>query len=658
MGRETIGGYEIVQEMLRDGMTTVYRAYQPSLDRYVALKALRSADNADPETQERFRQEAHMIARLRHPNIVQVYDLIEQGEQLYLVMELVEGKSLRDRLGGPLDPQQALAIIAQVGAALDLAHANGIVHRNVKPNNVLLDAQGRVLLTDFGIARLLEASAEQTGEQVAPDYLSPEQVAGHAVGPAADMYALGVMAFEMLTGQLPFRGDTTLAVMRAHVQDPVPRASEVNRSLPPEVDVVLEHAMAKEPGERYHTAAQLAAELRHALGPASEPTRETRASTPEAVVPTPSLPVVSPADAAKRSRPTLTLALLAVALAVAAIALGLWALPSRAPVDASPTAAISVPPSDALAQAQNAQRAPTAVQPVSELAATDTPRAVSQSVQSPEPAVSVSPAATLAPSLQTPTASAGQTQQSEHAVFMAISRDGVNFGADYQLAGPQGMYVAAFGSPGGGMRIYTSSRHGGKLRLWSTTDYRNWVEQPLQTSISTVFADVIRLADGSYRLYYVPAAEVARVTEERPLRSATSPDGVVFRDEPGERLVAAGLVYPSVARVGGGWTLIASQLDRQGTVSRLSAFSRDGLEFALDEDVLVPSGATKITAYDEALHLFVPGPAVTSWNSRDGRRWQLDPGVRLRVSGGKPMLQIGIIKTDDGVYRAIYTLSG
>ena len=208
---DTLNGYRIVEPLGAGGMATVYRAYQPALDRFVAVKVLAANAGQDPRFRERFRREAQTVAALRHPNILVVYDWGEQDGTAYLVSELVEGGTLADRLGTPLTCEQSLQFLRPVASALDYAHERGVVHRDVKPSNVLLHPDGTPVLADFGVARMLEGSAFLTSAGVlvgTPAYMAPEVLDEGEAGPSVDLYALGVMLYEMLTGSVPFTAAT------------------------------------------------------------------------------------------------------------------------------------------------------------------------------------------------------------------------------------------------------------------------------------------------------------------------------------------------------------------------------------------------------------------------------------------------------------------
>ena len=260
------GGYRIVAALGRGGMASVYRAHDAALERDVALKVLPPEFLHDPSFAERFRQEARVAARLEHPQIVPVHAFgIEQGRP-WMALRLITGGSLADRLRrGPLTPAEAASVLAEIAAALDYAHGRGVVHRDVKPANILLDDTGRAYLADFGIARLVEGSSVATATglvQGTPSYMAPEQAMGSKVDRLADVYALGVVAFECLTGRVPYTGDTPVAILMKHVSGPVPEPmpGEVPDGLTP----VLRRCLAKAPAARWPTAGGFAQELQRA----------------------------------------------------------------------------------------------------------------------------------------------------------------------------------------------------------------------------------------------------------------------------------------------------------------------------------------------------------------------------------------------------------
>jgi len=261
-----ISRYEIKSELGRGGMATVYHAYDPNFERDVAIKVLPQAMLHDPQFRVRFEREAKMIALLEHPAIVPVYDFGEQDGQPYIVMRYMAGRSLADQLKqGPMSMADTARIISRLAPALDAAHARGIIHRDLKPGNVLFDQYGNSFLSDFGIARLTQqGAATLTGTAIVgtPAYMSPEQVRGDKeIDGRSDIYALGILVYQTLTGKQPYRGDTMAKVMMMHVLDPVPNVLDERSDLPPGVVRVMEKALAKDPDERYSTSEEFAEAL-------------------------------------------------------------------------------------------------------------------------------------------------------------------------------------------------------------------------------------------------------------------------------------------------------------------------------------------------------------------------------------------------------------
>jgi hypothetical protein len=262
-------GYRIEELIGQGGMGVVYRAYDLRLKRTVALKLIAPELALDERFRERFARETELAMALEHPNVVPIYDAGDVDGRLYLAMRLVEGTDLKALLARPLEPAGALAICGQVARALDAAHAKGLVHRDVKPSNVLLDASEHVYLADFGLTRRLEDQGLQAGEGRSvgtPAYLAPEQIEGGLVDGRADVYALGCMLFECLTGSVPFRRSSRLATAWAHLEEEPPRPSELGSDLPEPLDAVIGKALAKEPDERYPTCGALIVAAEQALG--------------------------------------------------------------------------------------------------------------------------------------------------------------------------------------------------------------------------------------------------------------------------------------------------------------------------------------------------------------------------------------------------------
>jgi len=277
----TLGQYRIVACIGRGGMATVYRARQASLDRDVAIKVLPDFFAEDEGYRERFQQEAKSIARLKHPNILNVFDFGQERGITYLVLELVEGGTLSERLGRPMDLQEAVRIIRPIASALDHAHAQGVLHRDIKPSNILIHRDGTPVLGDFGLAKIagsvrrLTASGTVLGT---PEYMSPEYGAGEPIGPPSDLYSLAVVAYEMLTGRVPFEADTPAAVLLSHINKAVPPTRELVGELSGHVEDALRKALAKNPLERFDSATQFVAAL--------TPAAWVHGERPETIAPT------------------------------------------------------------------------------------------------------------------------------------------------------------------------------------------------------------------------------------------------------------------------------------------------------------------------------------------------------------------------------------
>ena len=293
MGK-TIGQYQIVDHLGKGGMAEVYKAYQPSLDRYVAIKVLHPIVATDEQFLTRFQREARSVATLRHQHIVQIFDFGNEGRTYYMVMEFVDGQTLKQKLnalraeGQVMPLEKVNEIVNQVAQALDYAHERGLIHRDVKPANILLTSEGDAVLSDFGIAHMVESTRQtMTGVVGTPEYMSPEQGQGHEMDPRSDAYSLGVVLYEMLTGTMPYQADTPLAVIFKHVRDPLPLPRQVNPSIPEAVERVTLKAMAKSPDGRYGSVGEMATALEHAiLGTAPPETHDL----PTQVVPQPAAP--------------------------------------------------------------------------------------------------------------------------------------------------------------------------------------------------------------------------------------------------------------------------------------------------------------------------------------------------------------------------------
>lgn len=265
-----LGKYEIGELIGQGGMAQVYKGYHPALKRIVAIKLIHSHLVDGEGFIQRFQREAQLVATLRHPNIVQVYDLDAYEGVYYMVMEFIDGQTLAERLA-QLHAQNNLLSLTQVVDlllvlcnALDYAHAQGMVHRDVKPGNVMFTSKGQPVLTDFGLAKIVSGTTNNASGLLlgTPRYMSPEQAYGESGDARSDIYALGVILFEMATGRIPFQGDTPMSIVLKKVNEPLPSASQINARVPEAIEQIIVKATEKMPQDRYQTCANLAAALR------------------------------------------------------------------------------------------------------------------------------------------------------------------------------------------------------------------------------------------------------------------------------------------------------------------------------------------------------------------------------------------------------------
>ncbi len=329
----SLGRYRLNERIGRGGMASVFRARDPELGRTVAIKVLPSFRQEDPTFVERFRREAQAVAALNHPNIVQIYDFGEDKGFMYIVMEYVSGGTLHEKMGHRFTVDEVLEYMGPVADALDHAHGEGIIHRDIKPSNILIDESGKPILSDFGLARMLDQQSQQiTGGSLygTPEYMSPEQAMGRPADAKSDLYSLGIIIYQMLLGQTPFRSSTPTTTLLAHIHEPVPPPRSVDPDVDPDVETVLIRALAKDPGERQETPTRLI----RALAGESEvvkpqevvdetvPTVEYAGETQEAEA------LAEPAEKPSRSVPTWAvlgvgvLVVAAVGVAVVALSLG------------------------------------------------------------------------------------------------------------------------------------------------------------------------------------------------------------------------------------------------------------------------------------------------------------------------------------------------
>ncbi len=300
---QMLGPYRIIGQIGQGGMATVYKAYQPSMDRNVAVKVLPTQLAESPEFVQRFKQEARTIARLEHPHILPVFDYGESDGTAYFVMRYLDAGTLKDRMqaGRPLSLNEIDRIFTQLTDALSYAHAHGVVHRDLKPANALIDSDGNLFLTDFGIAKILESASPRLTQTDAimgtPAYISPEQAQSRSVDQRSDIYSLGIILYEMVTGSVPFVADTPLAIILKHVSDPLPLPSIVKPDISAAIEQVILKALAKDPKDRFATAAEFVAAWKKAL---------TQNETARRVVEAPPTVVVQPPPTNKQvqARPT------------------------------------------------------------------------------------------------------------------------------------------------------------------------------------------------------------------------------------------------------------------------------------------------------------------------------------------------------------------
>ena len=373
---DTLGPYRIERELGRGGMAVVYLAYHQRLERYVALKVLHEHLQHDANLVDRFLFEARAASRLEHKNIVVVYDAGRADGRDYIAMAYVEGESLADvlqRVDGPLSLDFTLSVLSQVAEALDYAHRRGIVHRDIKPSNILVRENGHVLLADFGIAHAASMGALTQTDSVwgTPQYMSPEQAAGHKVDGRSDVYSLGVVSYQILTGEKPFQSDTAPTTPYAYQQRNLPDPRDKNPALPATLAAVLSMATAQDPAQRYSTAGVFVRSLRSVLQPKRSPATPLRT---------------------KSSSRGWLLLLAGLLLGLAAIAFGAWALTRNQsqPISPSPT-----PPIVSEITTAPTSLVPPAIKSTATPTASPTVTPTSTATVTPPPTVTPTPSLTL-----------------------------------------------------------------------------------------------------------------------------------------------------------------------------------------------------------------------------------------------------------------------
>ncbi len=279
---QSLGQYQVTAQIGKGGMSTVYQAIQTSMKRSVAIKVLPRTLTHEDKFLERFYREVEIVSSLQHPHILPVYDFGEFDGMPYIVMAYMSSGTLSDLISkGAIPPDETLRLVRQMADALDYAHRKGVIHRDFKPGNVLLDEQNNTYLTDFGLAKLSESSGQLTGTGIlgTPFYMAPEQAEPGALTPSADVYALGITLFQMLSGNVPFEAATPLGVLMAHMNQPVPDIRKLKPELPEDIQDVIDRAMAKSPQTRFATPGALAMALSYALEE-NKDVRRTTQTTP------------------------------------------------------------------------------------------------------------------------------------------------------------------------------------------------------------------------------------------------------------------------------------------------------------------------------------------------------------------------------------------
>jgi len=310
---QMLGPYQIIEQIGEGGMATVYKAYQPSMDRNVAIKVLPSQLADSAEFTKRFQQEARIIAKLEHPHILPVFDYGESEGITYLVMRYLDAGTLGEKMQKecPLPLAEIDRLFTQLAEALGYAHSYGIIHRDLKPSNALIDSQGNLFLTDFGIAKMLESASPRLTQTDAimgtPAYISPEQAQATKVNQRSDIYSLGIILYEMVTGRVPFIAETPLAVILKHVSDPLPKPSVLKLDVPEAIEKVVLRALEKQPSDRYATVDEFLSAWKRALDEskmASRPATDTIAAQAAPEIMLTNQPNETPVSNAQQSVPT------------------------------------------------------------------------------------------------------------------------------------------------------------------------------------------------------------------------------------------------------------------------------------------------------------------------------------------------------------------
>jgi len=508
-----LGKYEIIERLGRGGMAEVYRGYHKELDRYVAIKVLHAFLADDPEFKSRFEREAKNVARLRHPNIVQVYDFDydPEGESYYMVMELVEGATLKDRLTTIaerkelLPLEESLRIVRESAGALAYAHSRSMIHRDVKPANLMLDHDSRIVLTDFGIAKIVTgAQFTASGGMVGtPAYMAPEQGLGEAGDERSDLYSLGVILYQLVTGQLPYDAETPLAIILKHLNAPVPSSFTLNPQLPEAIDQIIQKAMAKEPSDRYQSAAELIDDLgrfergetvdaaRNLTKPLQVGNQDTvkipKAEDSEAVEAIESAPRSSAGGSNRRRLPWWAWGGILVGVAASVFLIGTASGILKLGDQTTPTVPVSIVststevPATTVVPTDGPTSTPTPTVPTATPSNTNTPTSTLTSTISPTPSVTYTPTSTLTQTATKTSTPATPIAQPNNNIVMRVG-PGNQFAKITDVRAGETLNIIGISADGLWFRVVTSNGLRGWVLISLVNAYGFLAELPIAPS--------------------------------------------------------------------------------------------------------------------------------------------------------------------------------
>jgi len=520
------GPYQIVAPLGEGGMAAVYKAYQPAMERYVALKVLPRHFANDPQFTARFQREAKLLARLQHPYILPVFDSGQAQGYSYILMPFVQSGTLADVLKGQTLPLPRIRqIITQIGEALNYAHSRGFIHRDVKPSNVLMDDSGNCLLTDFGLARMVEVTVNLTTSGTivgTPAYMSPEQGSGQKVDTRSDIYSLGVILYELATGRVPYKAETPMAVIFKHIHDPLPPARTLNPELAESLERVILKALSKRPEDRYQTAGDMVQAIQVAISETPDTGNQKRVSSASGGLKTPTVSptivghnaqMVRSLLAGRRARPII------IATVVVMAIIGFFAL-RRFPIGTMALNSTQATTNLAISQAQRSTKVPPQ--------ATQVPATFS-----PVPPTHISPTGTLTPvpptSTPTPAPVALGLRITGRVEWGGLPISGVRVvlkekGNYYTLP----VLVATTTDADG--RFVMEKPPAGDLMIYAlapSSEYLSWIGYPITVGVGQ--AVNARTLELDKKMQLLEPASNATVTSTTPLlRWAMFPDAVRY----------------------------------------------------------------------------------------------------------------------------------